>query len=179
MNFSSYFLILFSIATLLISTNAESSRIESLSKRHPEDKCGGKRMFYTPLIRRSDEEEIAVCDSSCSPIQSVKLSSSSPGAQRRMHKKQARRRAITESEFQQSTSIWQSKMSNLYTCDDTKTWPEEGIPENVKDNFPFNMRTCFYDQADTDKEEFKAQNTFEQACKAANGVFTRPLHHSW
>lgn len=82
-----------------------------------------------------------------------------------MHKKQARRRANTETDSQQSTSIWQSKSSNLYTCDDTKTWPEEEIPENVKDNFPFKMRTCFYHQADTDEQEFKAQNTFEQVSR--------------
>lgn len=87
-----------------------------------------------------------------------------------MHKKQTRKRTSETDSQQTTTSIWnKTSSSNLYTCDNTKTWPEEGIPENVKDNFPFNMRTCFYDQANTVEEELKAQKIFEQVCKLIKG----------
>ena len=95
-----------------------------------------------------------------------------------MHKKQVRKRNA-QSNLQRSTFNDSTTSSNLYTCNNTKTWPEEGIPENVKDNFPFNMQTCFYDHIDTIEAELIAQKTFEKACKDAKGVFVRPLHRTW
>lgn len=57
MNLNGFLLFLFFILPfLLLGTEAKPSRIQSIFKRHPEDKCGGTKMFYTPLIRKEDEE---------------------------------------------------------------------------------------------------------------------------
>lgn len=122
--------------------------------------------------------ELGVCDSSCSMIQTTKLNS--PGTQIRMHKKHIRRTTNTithtQTDSEPSSSNSNQTFSDLYTCDDTKTWPEEGIPEDVKENFPFNMRTCFYNLNKTVEEEKKAQTTFEQVSNRKKNTRVNLFH---
>ena len=89
----------------------------------------------------------------------------------------------------------------LFTCNATKTLPEVGVPEEMKDAFPYHMRTCFLDSQAADDDvrralEVSAQKAFEevsireapaycrslparQSCNKARGVFTNPLYKTW
>lgn len=140
-----------------------------------EDKCNGKRMFYIPLLRSTDGEELGVCDSACHAIADTVAPSASEldaatqrdiGSTRRAkHSEAGKRRLDTDMEWisqhssnsghktriealarrasASSSTSTSTGTDMLFHCDDQQTLPEENVPEEQVNNFPFHMRTCY------------------------------------
>ncbi|PWY99867.1 hypothetical protein BCV70DRAFT_114173 [Testicularia cyperi] len=66
----------------------------------------------------------------------------------------------------------------VWYCDETVTLPEDDLdPDEYKDKFPFNARTCFATNGE-DHGRY-AQIMFEKACIQAQGQFTNPVYKTW
>lgn len=169
-----------------------------------QEMCGGQEMYYTPLIRKNDHQELGVCESSCKAVEIQKFTSSSSTASRTARKEiphnvlqyvahpvnrrmapskrdllaarhSPHKRAAAASPSPYAASFSSSSSSGSIQCDHTKTLPEEGVPDDIADNFPFHSMTCWV----SDTDGYAAQVAFEEACSKAQGQFTNPFFKTW
>ncbi|EPQ29461.1 uncharacterized protein PFL1_03216 [Pseudozyma flocculosa PF-1] len=146
----------------------------SVSAYKPTDRCGGSKMYYTPLLSSDTRGEFGVCDSSCHPIVVPPRTAPAPHRSTTKAKRGHLRRLDTASPTTTTTTTAVSR------CDTTKTLPEDDLdPEQYGDKFPFHMRTCWIRSGAARDDLKAAQRWFEQACQEAQGIFTNPFFKTW
>jgi len=127
-------------------------------------------MFYTPLLR-SDGEQLGVCDSSCDSITDVDVWTALYSEEKK--------HPTTTHVLHSHTDKGGSLPEYLFACNLTKTLPEDDVPEQIKDAFPYNMRTCFLESSLVNHKirralEVYSQKTFEKVSSSSLVIIFYP-----
>lgn len=178
-------LLLLFVVSSLVGSSASDRHSSNRGSLNPQELCGGKKMYYTPLVRSHDQQELGVCDSSCKAVNDrVTLSTYHSPREESPHDILAhvshpinRRMASSKRQLLVARSPHKrgASSSAAFKCDDTKTLPEDGVPDEIAGNFPFNSMTCWV----MDGDGYEAQIAFEDACNQAQGQFTNPYYKTW
>ncbi|PWN48768.1 hypothetical protein IE53DRAFT_178124 [Violaceomyces palustris] len=173
-------------------------QLRKASKAQPHLRCGGSKMYYTPLVIRrrnpsaidekeqkgeEEEEELGICDSSCEPISNTSGEEEEVVVVGVTERGGSRKRGRMRRGGGEGGQAGGQGRRRLYECDETTTLPEDDLDPNVfKEKFPFHARTCFVRSQGQERAEDggrKAQIVFERACLRAKGQFTNPKFKTW